>query len=136
MAILSTPFDLKVLQKLYPNSGKDTPKDIVKYEITLYCSLMVGIAVVGYLFIAIGKFLFGIISYNITYDIRKKLYETILVKNIGYFDHPENSTFVLSGVMQNDTTIINGVATDSIPPLVEAATLLSLAFIVSFYICW
>jgi len=51
-------------------------------------------------------------SYNLTYDIRKNLYEKILVKNIGYFDFPENSTFVLSGIMQSDTTIINGVATD------------------------
>jgi len=86
--------------------------------------------------IAGGRRLFGIISYNITYDIRRKLYENILVKNIGYFDFPENSTPVLSGVMQSDTTIINGVATDAIPPQVEAATLVIFSFGLAGYMCW
>lgn len=97
---------------------------------------MASITVICYLFMAMAKMSFGVISYNITYEIRKRLYGTILVKNIGYFDHPENSTFVLSGIMQSDTTIINGVATDSIPPQVEAGVLITLAFVYSFYLCW
>lgn len=97
---------------------------------------MSAISVGTFFLLCAGRMFFGIVSYNITYDIRKKLYETVLVKNIGYFDFPENSTPVLSGVMQNDTTIINGVATDSIPPLVEAATLMFLSFAIAFYICW
>ena len=60
---------------------------------------MCSISFIGYLLIAVGKLLFGVISYNITYDIRKRLYETVLVKNIGYFDFPENSVPVLSGIM-------------------------------------
>jgi hypothetical protein len=60
---------------------------------------MASITVICYLFMAMAKLSFGVISYNITYEIRKRLYGTILVKNIGYFDHPENSTFVLSGIM-------------------------------------
>jgi hypothetical protein len=59
-----------------------------------------------------------------------------LVKNIGYFDFPENATPVLSGIMQSDTTIINGIATDSIPPQVEAGTLILIAIMVAFYFCW
>jgi len=47
----------------------------------------------------IGKRFFGMLSYNITYDIRKELYANILSKNIGYFDFSENSTPVLSSVM-------------------------------------
>jgi len=78
----------------------------------LYAKVLVVCAVITYFFTSNGLRLFGIMSYNLTYDIRKNLYEKILVKNIGYFDFPENSTFVLSGIMQSDTTIINGVATD------------------------
>lgn len=136
MAVLSTPLDLKVLTKIYPDSGKETPAEIVKYEITKFVIWMYSITIVGYLLIAGGRRLFGIISYNITYDIRKKLYENILVKNIGYFDFPENATPVLSGVMQSDTTIINGVATDAIPPQVEAATLVIFSFGLAGYMCW
>jgi ABC-type multidrug transport system fused ATPase/permease subunit len=97
---------------------------------------MISVAFVGILAQSLGRMNFGIVSYNITYDIRRKLYESILRKNTGYFDFQENSTFVLSGVMQNDTTIINGVATDSVPPLVEAATLMFICFVVAFYLCW
>jgi ABC-type multidrug transport system fused ATPase/permease subunit len=97
---------------------------------------MIGIAVVGALLISFSRLMFGMISYNITYDIRKRLYENILVKNIGYFDFPENSTPVLSGVMQSDTTIINGVATDSVPPQVEAFVSVVLSFGLAFYLCW
>jgi ABC-type multidrug transport system fused ATPase/permease subunit len=121
---------------MYPNSGETTPQNIVKYEITLFALLMIGISFFGFIAQSIGRMNFGIVSYNVTYDIRKKLYETILKKNIGYFDYQENSTPVLSGIMQNDTTIINGVATDSVPPLVEAATLLLLSFSIAFYMCW
>lgn len=116
MAVLSTPLDYDILNKIYPGTGKTTPQEIVKHEITWFCIEMVSISVVGFFLIATGRLMFGIISYNVTYDIRKTLYNSVLVKNIGYFDFPENSTPVLSGVMQSDTTIINGVATDSVPP--------------------
>ena len=76
------------------------------------------------------------LSYNITYDIRKELYANILSKNIGYFDFSENSTPVLSSVMQTDTSIINGVCTETIPPQVEAGSVISLAIVLSFYFCW
>jgi len=91
---------------------------------------------VCYIFTSNGKRLFGMLSYNLTYDIRKNLYESVLVKNIGYFDFPENSTFVLSGIMQADTTLINGVATDQIPPKVEGGCLLFLAAVMCFWTCW
>jgi hypothetical protein len=102
--------------KFFPNTGYKKASEILQYKVSETVILMCGISFIGYLLLSFGRRFFGIISYNVTYEIRKKLYETILVKNIGYFDFPENSTPVLSGIMQSDTTIINGVATDSIPP--------------------
>lgn len=136
MGILSTPFEDKILQKVYPNSGETKAADIVQYEITYFCSLMIAVGVYGYIFLSIGRMLFGKVSYNVTYDIRKTLYESILVKNIGYFDFPENAVPVLSSVMQTDTTIINGVATEAIPPQVEAGTLVVFAVLLATYFCW
>jgi len=112
MGVLSAPLQNDLMQKLYPNTGFTKAEDILKYEILLLTKILVVTAVVTYIFTSNGKRLFGMLSYNLTYGIRKNLYESILVKNIGYFDFPENSTFVLSGIMQNDTTIINGVATE------------------------
>lgn len=97
---------------------------------------MICVSVYGYITLSIGRMLFGKVSYNVTYDIRKSLYESILVKNIGYFDFPENAVPVLSSCMQTDTTIINGVATEAIPPQVEAGTLVAFAVILATYFCW
>ena len=68
--------------------------------------------------------------------MRKKLYSKVMTKNIGFFDHAENSTPVISGVLQNDTSKINGVATDAIPPQVESMTLIFFGIIGSIYFCW
>lgn len=97
---------------------------------------MLAVALYGLIFLAFGSKLFGKISYNVTYDIKKRLYKSILVKNISYFDFPENTTPVLSSVMQTDTTIIDGVTTDSIPPQVEAGTLVVFALLLAIYFCW
>lgn len=59
---------------------------------------------------------FGTLGENVTLSVRKVLYTNILQKNIGWFDHPENGTSVLTSAMAQDTSIINGVSTESIPP--------------------
>ena len=116
MAMLAVPINDTVMLKVFPNTGYTKAKDILQYKVSESVILMCCISFLGYLLLSAGRRFFGIISYNVTYEIRKNLYESILVKNIGFFDFPENSTPVLSGVMQSDTTVINGVATDSIPP--------------------
>jgi len=99
MSIVSIPFDSGMLTKLYPNSGETEGAKILEWVITRYVILLVA-AGFAYLFLNfVGKRFFGMLSYNITYVIRKELYSNILTKNIGYFDFPENSTPVLSSVM-------------------------------------
>lgn len=63
--------------------------------------LLILIASVVFYFITqfLGKKFFGTLSYNLTYDIRKILYVNVITKNIGFFDHSENATSVLSGVL-------------------------------------
>jgi len=136
MGLLSTPLEDKTMQKIYPGTGYTNATDILKYEVLWLVKVLGVTAVVTYFFGSSGKRFFGILSYNLTYDVRKALYENILVKNIGYFDFPENSTYVLSGIMQNDTTIINGVATDQFPPKVEGGCLLIISLALCFYVCW
>ena len=103
----------------------------------VYWVIVLIIAAFIYLILqTLGKLFFGMLSYNLTYDIRKLLYVNILTKNIGFFDHSENSTPVLSGVLQNDTSKINGVASDAIPPQVESLTLVFFGVAGSLYFCW
>ena len=99
MGILSAPLEDELFQKLYPNTGFTKAGDILKYEVLSLAKFLAVVATVTYFLTCFGKLIFGMISYNLTYDVRKDLYESILVKNIGYFDFPENSTYVLSGIM-------------------------------------
>ena len=136
MALLATPMDDKIMEAAYPDTGKATGSLILEYMITQWVLILVGAGIAFLILNFTGKRYFGMLSYNITYVIRKQLYANILSKNIGYFDFPENSTPVLSSVMQSDTSIINGVCTETIPPQVEAGTLLTLAIVLALYFCW
>ena len=48
--------------------------------------------------------------------MREVLYQSILQKHIGFFDHKDNSTGVLTSAMASDTSIINGVSTEALGP--------------------
>ena len=99
MALLATPIETKIMAALYPGTGKETGALILEYMITKWVLILVASGGGFLIFNFNGKRFFGMLSYNITYDIRKQLYENILSKNIGYFDFPENSTPVLTTVM-------------------------------------
>ena len=47
----------------------------------------------------IAKKAIGTLGENVTLSVRKVLYTSIMSKNIGWFDHPENGTSVLTSAM-------------------------------------
>jgi len=53
---------------------------------------------------------------NVTLKIRELLYAKILEKNLGWFDHRDNSSGILTSTMASDTSLINGVSTESLGP--------------------
>jgi ABC-type multidrug transport system fused ATPase/permease subunit len=62
------------------------------------------------------KFSWGRLGENVTNEMRKWMYQSILQKHIGWFDHRENVPSVLSASMAKDTSIVNGAATESLSP--------------------
>lgn len=67
-----------------------------------------------------------------TFKLRVKLFEAILMKDIGWFDDKDKAPGVLSNVIQGDITAINGLTTEAAGIMVEAA----LGLIVSAGICF
>jgi len=51
------------------------------------------------LFGFINKYFFGVLGENVTLKIRQDLYESIIRKNIGWFDRYENSPAILTSAM-------------------------------------
>ena len=99
IGLLGAPLNDTYMQKAFPNTGKTNAAEILEYMIIYWDIIMIISALVYFIFQFLGKVFFGTLSYNLTYDIRKILYVNILTKNIGFFDHAENSTPVLSGVL-------------------------------------
>ena len=75
-------------------------------------------------------------SENVTLKIRQDLYANILQKNIGWFDLKENGASVLTSIMASETTIINGVSSESVGPQVESMFALLGGIIIGLCYCW
>lgn len=94
---------------------------------------MAGVMWVGYL----GKsYIFSYLGENVTLKIRQLLYFSILQKHIGWFDEQDNQSSVLTSAMATESSIINGVASESLGPNVEAMFALFGGLIIGFIFCW
>lgn len=88
------------------------------------------------LFSFISKFSFNLLGENVTLKIRFDLYRSILRKNIGWFDETGNSPSVLTSAMAEDTSIINGVSTESLATILESLFSILVGVGIGFYYCW
>ncbi len=84
----------------------------------------------------INKFSFGVIGENVTLKIRMELYERILRKDIGWFDNKENSGTLLNSIIASDTSVINGVSTESLGTMLESMVGMFSGIGIGFYYCW
>ena len=61
---------------------------------------------------AIGGILLSKVSENITSSVRKDLYTSIIHKDIGWHDHRENSSGIMTGTLASDVQLLNGVSSE------------------------
>lgn len=102
-------------------------------ELTWYTLIMAGAMFIGY----VGKsYLFSYLGENVTLKVRQLLYESILEKNIGWFDFQENQSSVLTSAMAQESAIINGASSESLGPYVEGAFAVIGGLVIGFYFCW
>jgi len=96
------------------------------------CYIAVGMFV-GYM----GKsYIFGYLGENVTMKVRQVLYKSILEKHIGFFDHQENQSSVLTSAMASETALVNGAASESLGPYTESIFALCGGLAIGFYFCW
>lgn len=90
------------------------------------------IAFVGYL----QKHLFTHAGENLTFKIRKMLFSGIIYKQIAWFDRKERAPGVLSNILSEDINCLNGLTTDTISILLEAALGFLVGIILSLIYTW
>jgi ABC-type multidrug transport system fused ATPase/permease subunit len=90
--------------------------DYVENSIKKYAMYMGLIAIMAGIGSYTQRYSFGTLGNNVTQKIRTILYANILQKNIGWFDDRDNGPSVLTSTMASDTSLINGVSTESLGP--------------------
>jgi ATP-binding cassette subfamily B (MDR/TAP) protein 1 len=73
---------------------------------------------------------------NLTYTFRQKLFEGILYKQVSWFDNKERAPGVLTNMLAEDITEINGLTTETISVYLEALTGILIGFIIAVCYTW
>lgn len=100
------------------------------------CLALLGIALCVAVGVSLKDFYFKSLGANTTYYVRCDLYTKILQKNLGWFDDREHSSGVLTSAIAKDTSIINGISSESLGPLLEGGCAVLGGVIVAFFFCW
>lgn len=112
------------------------PVEHIKEESHKWCAWIAALAGLGFVASFINKYMFALLGENITKDIRVALYTAILKKNIGWYDHSENSPGVLTACMAEESGLLNGVCTESMATMCEALFAVTAGIGVGFYFSW
>ena len=71
-----------------------------------------------------------------TYNIRMKVFESILHKHVWWFDSQETSAGVISNVLSEKMSKINGMTTESVSVLMESFLTITIGVIIACVFSW
>jgi ABC-type multidrug transport system fused ATPase/permease subunit len=134
--VFSEIMNVLVLPLEIDGDGNVTNVDEIRDKTQLLCIFCAIIGITCFLASSISKIMFGTVGENVTLEIRKVLYKSILMKHIGFFDFRENGTSVLTSSMAEDTSIINGVSTESLGPAMDGCFALLVGLGIGFAFSW
>ena len=117
-------------------TGMYTAVDGVFDAIKIYLLGLCGIAIGMFVFRAVNDAVFRVVSENITINIRKDLYLSILMKHIGWHDDRENSSGVMSSMLASDVQLLNGASSQAAATTAEAACALLWSVLLGFIFSW
>jgi ATP-binding cassette subfamily B (MDR/TAP) protein 1 len=127
---------MEIPRSVVPSISNKPYNDYVNDNVDEYVFWICGLGGLTLIFSFISKFSFGLLGENVTLKIRFDLYTSILRKNIGWFDDSGNSPSVLTSAMAQDTSIINGVSTESLATILESLFAILVGIGIGFYYCW
>jgi ATP-binding cassette subfamily B (MDR/TAP) protein 1 len=82
------------------------------------------------------KLSFGLIGENVAFNIRKALYTKLIQKHQGWYDQRENSPGILTTTLSSDAQIINGVSSEGLGSIIEAACAVTTGLVIAFLCSW
>ena len=79
---------------------------------------------------------FGQVSENVTYMIRKRTFNGLLQKSIGWYDKPENAAPAMVASLSKDTALLNSIANTAVGAMIQALVSLLAGITVGFVYSW
>ena len=84
----------------------------------------------------IQKLYFGRGGENLTFTLRVMLFRAYLYKHIGWFDNKSRAPGILTNILTEDISAVNGLTTESLGIAVEAALGLFFSCLICFIFSW
>lgn len=101
-----------------------------------WCGLLLLLSFGVALFAFFNKFQFVYLGENLTFSVRKQLFTGIIFKHLAWFDNKDRAPGILSNVLSEDVTLLNGLTTEVIALLVESFLALVIGMIISLIYSW
>lgn len=102
----------------------------------LWCGLFLLLVLCLFIFFFIQKYIFYYAGENLTHDIRNLLYRGIIFKDISWFDRKDRAPGILSNILSEDISTLNGMTTEHLGILIEAYGGLILGTIIALFYTW
>ena len=71
-----------------------------------------------------------------TFDFRKKLFTEIIHKHFSWFDSKDSAPGILSNILSEDITKLNGLTTQTISVIFEAFLTMTIGIIIGLWVSW
>ena len=101
-----------------------------------WCGAFIAFAFLVGILAFVQKLIFCHLGENLTYTLRRKLFEGILYKQVSWFDNKERAPGVLTNMLSEDITEINGLTSETISVYLEAMLGIGTGFTIALCYSW
>lgn len=98
--------------------------------------ILIGLAFLNFTGLFVRTYCLSSLGENVTEKLRILLYESVLQKNMGWFDDRSNATSVITTRMSEDTQRLNDVSTNSLSPILTGLANLAAGYVICTYFSW
>ena len=116
---------------LTANPPSEASNEISSY--VMWLAILAGSLGITAIFRAI---FFGYIGENITMNMRKDLYTSILRKHMGWHDDRRHNSGIMTSLLSGECSHLQGLGTEAVGVIIECMFSLGFAIAIAFYFSW
>ncbi|XP_052095836.1 ATP-dependent translocase ABCB1-like isoform X5 [Mytilus californianus] len=111
-------------------------QDKQEKEVLMYCLILLGIGVAGFIGFFLQGAMFGRSGENLTMRIRKNTFRAMIRQDISWYDDHKNATGALTTRLAVDASQVQGAAGARLGSLVQNVANMGTALVISFIYGW